>query len=107
MRMCRCAGRVRLRGRLRAGVAVAASAVSRQEIETCLVKRARRSIHASFWLFHQPARNASISDAVARGDGVNERCDCCQRCSLWLSPYRVSERPVKRRNGCKTDAIYK
>ena len=71
MRMCRCAGRVRFRGRLRAGVAVAASAVSRQEIETCLVKRARRSIHASFWLFHQPARNASISDAAARGDGVS------------------------------------
>ena len=71
MRMCRCAGRARLRGRLRAGVAVAARAVSRQEIETCLVKRARRSIHASFWLFHQPARNASISDAGARGDGVS------------------------------------
>ena len=71
MRMCRCAGRVRLCRCLRAGVAVAASDVSRQEIETCLVTRARRSIHASFWLFHQPARNASISDAAARGDGVD------------------------------------
>ena len=68
MRMCRCAGRARLRGRLRAGVAVAARAVSRQEIETCLVKRARRSIHASFWVFHQSARIYDALDAAARGD---------------------------------------
>ena len=56
--------------------------LSRQEIETCLVKRARRSIHASFWLFHQPARNASISDAAARGYGVNARQ--LQRCAAFL-----------------------
>ena len=64
-------------GRLRAGVAGAARARSRQEIETCLVKRARRSIHASFWLFHQPARSGSILDAAARGDGVTLRCTRC------------------------------
>ena len=74
MRMCRCAGRVRLRGRLRAGVAVAAAHVSRQEIETCLVKRARRSIHASFWLFHQPARN---DIDFGRGGARRWRERCC------------------------------
>ena len=55
-------------GCLRAGVAVVARAVSRQEIETCLVKRARRSIHASFWVFHQSARIYDALDAAARGD---------------------------------------
>ena len=71
MRMCRCAGRVRLRTFACPLSTSRREQLSRQEIETCLVKRVRRSIHASFWLFHQPARNASILDAAARGDGVD------------------------------------
>ena len=62
--------------------------LSRQEIETCLVKRARRSIHASFWLFHQPARNASISDAAARGDGVNALTAAALRCVFAERQWR-------------------
>ena len=66
-------------------VAVAAGALSRQEIETCLVKRARRSIHASFWLFHQPAR---IYDGfwTRRRAAAWTAWTRLQRCSLlWLS----------------------
>ena len=56
MRMCRCAGRVRLRRCLRAGVAVATASVpSRQEIETHLVKRAVGKYMHRLWV-HQSAR---------------------------------------------------
>ena len=83
--------------------------LSRQEIETCLVKRARRSIHASFWLFHQPARNVidfgrgaarrvqlqrlhSLSRSLtARGDGVDDRCAYLPRAArVWLQLQRCS-----------------
>ena len=68
MRMCRCAGRVRLRTFACPLSPSRRQQLSRQEIETCLVKRARRSIHASFWVFHQSARIYDALDAAARGD---------------------------------------
>ena len=73
VRMCRCAGRVRLRGRLRAGVAVAASAVSRQEIETHLVKRAVGKYMHRLWV-HQ---SALMSIDFGRGGARRRRERCC------------------------------
>ena len=71
MRMCRCDGACPFTDVCVRVSPARREQLSRQEIETCLVTRARRSIHASFWVFHQPARNASIWDAAARGDGVD------------------------------------